>query len=189
MGEYARLGKHDVKIGTCENMYYLRFDDRHKVRHIPGNVDPARELDLRWRLPFPDEDNVLPGGYDEYDRGLRLWRNVKGANGREHSEDFSFDEDLSPGTLQMTHPCGLLVNVPCHHGAKLPDLGGAKVFWNGRGHFYELAFVKNTREGVFPIIRCRACGNMWRSEWDKVLPFVADEVMRSRLEAYAGVTA
>jgi len=67
MGEYAKFGNSEIKIGTCEDMYYLRFEDRYKVRHLPGNVDPNKDSEaahLRFRLPFPDEDHILPGGYE-----------------------------------------------------------------------------------------------------------------------------
>ena len=181
MGEYARLGKHDIKIGTCENMYYLRYDDRYRVSHIPGNVDPKRDFDLRWRLPFPDEDNLGPGGYDDYARGTPLL--MRTSTGTDYFRAPALAEN--PGTLQLRHECGLLVNLPCYHGEKLPDISEGRAFWNGKGYFYELAFVKNTRDGLAPIIRCKACEHLWRMEWDEVLPFIHDEKLRARLEAYA----
>ncbi len=41
MGEFARRLSDgaEVKIGTCEEMLYLRFDDRHKVCALPNSVD------------------------------------------------------------------------------------------------------------------------------------------------------
>ena len=58
MGEYAKHKGEEIKIGTCENMYYLRFDQRHKVKALPGNVDPngADAYALRFRFPWPNED-------------------------------------------------------------------------------------------------------------------------------------
>jgi hypothetical protein len=71
MGEYAKFGGDEVKIGTCENMYYLRADQAHKVTPVRGNVDPVRQAaDIRFRFPFPDEDCVAPGAFGAYDRGL-----------------------------------------------------------------------------------------------------------------------
>lgn len=72
MGEYARYGRDDIKIGTCENMYYLRADQAHKVTPIlPGNVDPVRQAEhLRFRFPFPSEDEVPPGEFGDFDRCL-----------------------------------------------------------------------------------------------------------------------
>ena len=58
MGEYAKHDGHEVKIGTCEDMYYLRLEDCRKVQPIPNSLNPATCEGLRFRLPFPDEDNV-----------------------------------------------------------------------------------------------------------------------------------
>ena len=191
MGEYAKRnsdGEH-VKIGTCECMYYLRYEDRNKVSPLPGSLNPNTELNLYWRLPFPDEDRLLPGEYEEYKRGLRLYKMVPDGRGREWAEDFTLSDegdDLNPGIIQLHHKeAGLLLNVPCYHGMKLPEVGpGMKAFWNGKGHSFELSSVKNTSEGVLPIIRCRHCGNAWLSTWEEVLPYVGDKEMRKRLGKY-----
>jgi len=175
MGEYARLGDKEVKIGTCENMYYLRYEDRNRVRHIPGNVRPATDLNLRFRLPLLEEDALSPGEYESGFKGVALYNYTS----KEAADDV--------GNMQLTHPSGLLLNIPCHHGEKLPDLGDkTRAHWNGKaGHFYELIAVKNTSEGLVPIIRCRFCGQMWRCEWAEVLPHITDEKLKARLEAYS----
>lgn len=192
MGEYARFNGTDIKIGTCENMYYLRFEDRYKVRPIAGNVNPARVTGLRWRLPFPDEDHCQPGSHKEYNRGLRLYKVHELDSGRVSCEDYPTTAEMaqSAGYLQLTHACGLLVNVPCYHGYKLPSVGDGKAFWNGRGHFIELLYVKNLASGdIVPIIGCRHCGELWRADWSDVLPWVADAAMRTRLSRYAMAVA
>lgn len=195
MGEYARrkTDGRDVKIGTCESLYYLRWEDRHAVEHIPGNINAGRDYDLRWRLPFPDEDTVALGAYDEYSRGVRLYRMVDAGGGRESLEDFQLPEAINnPGTMQLRHEAsGLLVNINCYHGMKLPEVGpDAKSFWNGKGHSFELCFVKNTKSGVLPIVRCRHCSEMWSVDsWDDVLPFIPDLTLRNRLAVHAQVVA
>lgn len=70
MGEYATFEGKKVKIGTCENLYYLRFDQRRKVQALPGNVDPVGRdaYDLRFRFPFPDEDDIEPADFRDHDR-------------------------------------------------------------------------------------------------------------------------
>lgn len=180
MGEYA-IRKSDnqrVKIGTCESMYYIRYEDRHKVRKEAHSLDPASCLNLFWRLPFPDESHLQPGDYDDYNRGLRLYRAVKSETTRpDYHEDYS-NESLAdnPGAIQLHHEnSGLLVNVPCHHGERLPDIQGAKAFFNGKGHSYELAHVKNTETGLLPIIRCRHCRNMWRMAWADIWEYLTLE--------------
>ena len=179
MGEYAKYKGVEIKIGTCENMYYLRYEDRDKVTKLHGSLNPATEKNLFWRLPFPDEDKNGAGNYENYQRGYRL---VDGAN-----NDFPIDETMenSVGSFQMSHPSGLLLSVPCHHGAKLPVAGeGWRVHWNGKSHAIELAFLKNTPEGVLPVIRCRHCGDIWRCDWDEVLPYIQDKKLYARLKPY-----
>ena len=71
MGEYAKYGNRQIKIGTCEDMYYLRFDQRRKVRPEDGSVDPVRDAhSLRFRFPFPDEDGISPGEFADHDRSI-----------------------------------------------------------------------------------------------------------------------
>ncbi|MBX9771789.1 MAG: hypothetical protein K2X29_10480 [Candidatus Obscuribacterales bacterium] len=185
MGEYARRksDRQEIKIGTCENMYYLRYEDRMRVSKIPHSLDPNTELDLRWRLPYPDEDHILPGDYDDYSRGELLYKIDE--------TGYCTDPDALPisndavGIIQLHHECGLLVNVPCYHGQRLPQGDGEiKTFWNGKGGFFELQFVKNTADGVKPIVGCKYCRHMWRFEWSYVLPFLRGK-LKERLSVYA----
>ncbi len=166
-------------------MYYLRFEDRNKVTPAPGSFDPSMTLNLFWRLPFPDEDNVGIGNYQEFDRGLRLFKtNVDGTGYNEPFSDPSTIE--SPGSMQLTHPSGMLLGVKCYHGEKLPEsTDDFKAHWNGKSWFYELVSIKNTAEGIFPVVKCRHCRSMWRYSWDEILPYISDERMRERLEVYA----
>ena len=177
MGEYAKHNGQRVKIGTCESMYYLRFEDRFSVRKEPDSLDPATETNLFWRLPFPDEDAIQPGHYEQYNRGSVLTTFTDPGTAE------------TPGTLQVSHPMGLLLNVACYHGEKLPEASkDFKPHWNGKGNFFELAFIKNAENSILPVVRCRACGHMWSySSWDDILPQIHDEGLRERLEKYAPV--
>lgn len=193
MGEYARFNNDSIKIGTCEDMYYLRLSDAHRVQPVRGNVDPVKDKGLRFRLPFPDEDDIQPGHYQEYNRGLRLYQMVKSEVNpkQKFAADYSPDwlKEAKPGSIQLTHDSGLLVNVPCHHGVKLPEITGATVFWNGKSHSMELSSIKTLEDGsVVPVVKCRHCGEAWRTTWDEVLPFIGDEEMKARLAIYATVT-
>lgn len=191
MGEYAirRSDGQKIKIGTCENLFYLRIEDADQVEWLPGNVHAGKDTGLRFRLPYPDEDHLGPGEYEDFRRGLRLYRTLV-EDEREWTEDYAppyVAEDPRPGYFQMHHqPSGLLLSVPCHHGTRLPDLGPhARVHWNGKGHSIELYAVKREAAGVVPIIRCRHCGNLWRDTWANVLPFVPGETLRARLAKHA----
>lgn len=194
MGENARR-KSDgevVKIGTCECMYYLRWEDRSKVEKVPNSLDPSACAGLFFRLPFPEEDDVQIGEYENYNRGYRLGRQESDGTSRgDYWQDWSPEEagDMDPGLIQLRHDgSGLMFNVKCWHGVKLPDVQGDAVpFWNGKGHHFELYMVKHLGGGVLrPVYHCRWCQSMWSTEWDSVLPFCGfDDVMRQRLEAYA----
>ena len=183
MGEYAKLAGQEIKIGTCERMYYLRYEDRGRVDPLPGNVDPRITAGLFFRLPFPDEDNVLPGTYGHYNRGVRLGISE---NGSWH--DWQPD-DLEPGWIQLRHESGLLLNVPCYHGSRLPDVTeDMRAFWNGKSWHLELCAVKTLPDGhLRPVYHCRFCHGLWSTEWDDILPYCGNGEMRKRLESYASV--
>lgn len=179
MGEYAtrKADNVKIKIGTCEDMLYLRYEDRNAVRKLPDNVDAATDTGIRFRLPFPDEDHIKPGDYDDPFRGLRLyWQDG-------NHEDFT-DESTSKdaGNIQLRHECGLLINVPCYHGHKMPDFGaGIKAFWNGKSWSLELRSLRAMPDGsVLPVVECRHCGHLWRYSWGEIWDFVPYE-MRVRL--------
>lgn len=137
MSEMALHNGERIKIGTCDSMYYLRYEDRFKVLPLDHNINTHFQKNLRWRLPFPDEDNIKIGRYTDYDRGHDL-------KGFEAPPEF-IDE----------------------HGTE-----------------YQLAFVKNTENGVFPIVRSKKNGGLWRCDWEEVFPYVTDEILKKRLEDY-----
>lgn len=188
MGEYAKrkTDHEEVKIGTCESMYYLRVEDVDKVIHIHGNIDPSTENDLFFRLPLPEEDHVMVGNYDGNIAVYRLYREVLDYHGKvEGYEDFTADDLIEQaGTLQLRHESGLLINIPCHHGVKLPDMKG--VFWSGKSWFIELRFIKRTSGKLKPVIWCRHCERMWSCDWENIIDYCRGEFKR-RMVAYSQV--
>ena len=166
MGEYGTLNDGSgLKIGTCEINYYLRLEDKHRVTPEPGS-----SFGWFWRIPFPDEDNIKPGGYRPHNRGALL------------NSEFTIKDN--PGRVQTSHECGYLLNIPCYHGNKLPEnTGGIKMHWNGAyGQWFELIYIK-AKPDPMPAVRCRACDNLWSFDnWEEVLPYVIDEELKLRLE-------
>lgn len=155
MGENALYNGKEIKIGTCENMYYLRWDQAHLVRRLSGNVDPIRDREhLRFRFPFPDEDTAPPGSFESYDRGPGLW--VPVPEGVEHER------------VQFTAP-GYNVVLPCPESPE----GRAKLW---REHeIGELRFHRNGHPGLLRIVQqawrggllvliasCGGCGSRFR---------------------------
>ena len=194
MGEYGYYNKELTKIGTCEWMYYLRYEDRHKIEKDEHSVNPQTALNLYWRLPFPDEDSVTPGNYDPYMRTTMLAIKVdsEAIHGQTYYKHYADDFFLTePGNLQLTHPCGLLINVPCYHGLKLPDLPreadkGFGIAWNGKDPgFLGLCGIKNdSKKGIIPLISCKYCGKLWSTDWNDIWDYIIDKELKERLEVY-----
>jgi hypothetical protein len=73
MSENVRYGGHTVTVGTCENLWELRWDQVRLVTAVPGNYDPVARRDLLfYRFPWPDEDHVPPGEFADPYRGHRI---------------------------------------------------------------------------------------------------------------------
>ena len=178
MGEYAerKSDRKEIKIGTCENMYYLRYSDRDKVRPLENNLDPSDEEtinELRWRLPFPDEDNTQPGDYGDAFRGAKLY-------------NFTNPETTGdPGIVQLSSQTGLLVNITCYHGEKLPEnTKDVKFFWNGKDSSYELRHLKFINGVPFGVYTCIECRQSWRIPLKEIIPFMVryeDQPLKNRL--------
>lgn len=102
MGEYIKYKNSEIKIGTVENLYYVRFDkfkqafEAKELSHVDGNFAPWQYLDtqygFRFRFPFPDEDK-LPFGeiLGDYNRGIPI----------RIDQAILPDEGLDPGHYEM----------------------------------------------------------------------------------------
>jgi hypothetical protein len=153
MGEYAirATDGEEIKIGTCEDMYYLRAEQRHQVRPLSGNVNPGSTdaLALRFRFPWPDEDGTQPGEFHDkgYERGVFVPGAVVPANTEHYPVQFSAQ-------------AGYLISLPCPEGT--PD---ARVHRNGFAGAVQLEQQKLLTDGrLVPVCRCGGCGAKWRME-------------------------
>ena len=204
MGEYAYTNDQGtVKVGTCNTMYYLRYEDRHLARPITAfDFDPSANFNLFWRLPFPDEDDLGTAKHStvdtpcEYDRGVPLYRRLE-----DHGVEYYTDRGLinQPGRFQLTHPSGLLVLTTCYHGLRLPTApeGDFLAGWNGFRPSLELKHIKNTPDGkLWPVIGCKYCLQLWTQQddptdppgtaWQQILDYVEhDAELHRRLSEYA----
>ncbi len=154
MGEYAMYRGESVKIGTCEDMYYLRHDQRHQVTAESGNVDPVRDASaLRFRFPWPDEDRTLPGHFDgAYDRSLAI-HGVASPDGVEHYR------------VHFRADAGYLLSLPCPESAEGKALP-FKIARNGFQGAVHIAQQKPSPDGsaLWLIGKCGGCGAKWRYE-------------------------
>jgi len=173
MGEYAQYKGSDIKLGTCENMYYLRADQRSLI----DGYEFALEVD-RFRFPFPDEDDVKPGRFEDYDRGVRIpgWSLPETLSGDEH------------GSVQFTSSAGYVLSIPCPEQFGTPGLGpvdvaGLAVHRNGfRG--YPVVRQQAFRGGVLvTLVSCGACGCLHRLDTlEDAEPVI--EAFRAEAERY-----
>jgi hypothetical protein len=80
MGEYVNFRGHHVKLGTCEDLYYARYEQIKEAlpfcSKLEGNMEPREYLEpkngFRYRFPFPDEDNTPMGNFKECHKGFSL---------------------------------------------------------------------------------------------------------------------
>lgn len=166
MGEYATYRGESIKIGTCENMYYLRADQRHLISGYRFELDVER-----FRFPFPDEDHIEPGGaFEDHSRGVRV-------PGYSLPAELSGDEH---GSVQFTSSAGYVLSIPCPEQYGQPGLrvdlgllvppGGCEgvetaelhVGRNGfRGH--PVVRQQAFRGGhLVTLLSCNACGALHR---------------------------
>ena len=164
MGEYARR-KHDeveVKVGTCESMYYLRYTQRNDVVfRSPCPIDA-----LWFRLPRPEENGTLAGDFAFHGyMGAKplpiIFKTDEEGNTSAEVEAHAAEIKQycleSQGISQVKNDkIGVVCNIPCYHGytAELPK----GMFYNGfRGNTLGV-FAVGIREGEpSALIGCIVC--------------------------------
>ena len=161
MGEYIQLcgEQYPRKIGTCENLYYVRHaqlkawvEGGNALRH-PGNLEPAAYLDpangFRFRFPFPDEDTIsrmVPGDTFDFNRGY----------GVAHAPYFLLNgTQHGYARAQIECPPGMWpkkrLRLPCPQRS---DSDTATVE-------FEIVQQKPVGAALWLVIRCPYCGQTW----------------------------
>jgi hypothetical protein len=157
MGEYATYNGQSIKIGTCEQMYYLRADQVHLIKPESGSVNPQSASEagsIRFRFPFPQEDGIKPGAFDNYDYGFGLY-------------GVDVPEDIDHNSLQFTRNYpqsgGILLSTPCPR-SKEGKASGLKFAYNGYcGPVY--IHSQRLKDGQLKLVlRCGDCGALYRQE-------------------------
>lgn len=157
MGEYAKHDGEQIKIGTCEEMYYLRYDQREEVEPEKGNVDPAGDErhELRFRFPWPDEDGTLPGEFEKPFRNYGL--------------HIDAPEDVNHYSTQFSSQRGMLVSLPCPYSKEGKE-SPYKIGFNGYSGGVRIVQQKPLRDGRLALIcECGGCGSKWRIEDEEEL--------------------
>jgi len=157
MGEYAQLGKTQIKIGTCEQMYYLRADQVHLITAERNSVDPQNKDTagrIRFRFPFPDEDGMQPGAFANHNRSLFVY-------------GLEVPEDVEHYSLQFTRnypeSSGILLSTSCPFSKEGKASGLAFTLNGFAGH----VGINSQRlvDGQLKLVcACGGCGALWRME-------------------------
>lgn len=161
MGEYALINGKEEKIGTCNNMYYLKLSDlkTKTIQALPGNVNPKKEIAELWfKLPW-DKAGVFDG-----------------------PDVIIKDIEQNHNTIQVSSSTGLLVNLNCTPITRFPskysdkyisDIKDSIVYNLGRnggigGYKIVALGIRNIEDGCAPavLIECKDCRAQWRFQFD-----------------------
>lgn len=173
MGEDAFYRDKLVKIGTCEEMYYLRAEQAQLVRRAPNSLDVNDDVvrfALRFRFPWPDEDTILPGEFEKaFDRGHGLYK-------------LAVPDEVEHRGVQFKTDHGYLLSVPCpesEEGREALEKAGLKVHkngWRGDVEVNAQKWLKADASGperLCTICRCGGCGAKYRLEtYEMALPVI-----------------
>jgi hypothetical protein len=141
-------------------MLYLRADQVELVTAQADSVDPIRDAEhLRFRFPFPSEDGIEPGAFDDPDRTMRV-------DGLDLSR-IPFEH----GTVQFTARPGYVVSLPCpesNKGKETAQQAGYRVFKNGWKGDWHIVQQRVLEGRLVLVMECGGCGSRFR------LPTLAD---------------
>ena len=180
MGEYARrkIDGQEVKIGTCNRMYYCRYDQINKINYAYNSDN------LIWRIPNPDEDGTLPGDYNYslLREGVFVPWKLKLDTSKLKREDAAILKQT--GTIQLSDKrMGLLVNIKCPHGLPLEQDGNTQcsLVYNGHQNTLHLCGLKNTPKELTVVFTCASCESIWSTSFNEIEPLIESIWMRLRL--------
>ncbi|GGK13104.1 hypothetical protein GCM10010124_02050 [Pilimelia terevasa] len=159
MGEYGTYKGQEIKIGTCEDMLYLRPD---QINLVTGAAVLNHLKELRFRFPFPEEDSIEPGGFDDFDRGLSVWGYEVPAEVRHYKVQFA-----SNGRGK-----GILVMLPCPYSQEAKD-SGLKYMYNGFGGPARVVQQRIWAGVWVTVLDCGGCGARFRlPDLDSAQPLI-----------------
>ena len=177
MGEFAKFHGRTIKIGTCTSMYYCRYDQVSEIKY--GDMCHG----LCWRIPAFEEDGIQPGDYTfgALVETLGPLRSIRLKNIDEEFDGIT----QTPGLIQLRNDrSGMVVNVKCYHGRKLPESDGDfKAFYNGKRETLHLQALKNCKDDLRVVFACSACGSAWNCSFEEIYLNIADVRMLFRLYA------
>ena len=168
MGQYYN----GVKIGTCENMYYMRLAAAIKLANVGARDDDGiafkemlEDNTTRFRFPWPDEDgraetNQLHNVMD-FDRGYELY----------------VPEHIEINHCSTWHQGkGYNVQLPCIKSEEFKKVAEAGAKLSHGAHSQKIAVKYDAiRDGERAILfECVYCGQLQRldrEQWNEVVAY------------------
>lgn len=172
MGEYIKLDGQHYKLGTCEDLYYVRLEQLQRwiaegrTASLPGNLEPREYLDgsFRFRFPFPWEDPItnfnIPHGADpvssqnfDYGFGVSLDAEFGGVE-FDHSPIYSHIKAHGGGY-------GLNVKLPCPQSKEWLSCSVRTEYkseWEGRSSYIQIVQQRPCEGNIWTVVRCGHCG-------------------------------
>jgi hypothetical protein len=139
-----------IKIGTCEDMLYLRPDQIDQV--TAPILQPHILPKLRFRFPFPDEDTTRPGEFNDPDRDAGVY-GILPPVGIEHAR-VQFASTYPPGH-NVTLPCPMSLEGKASGLTYQPSGFGAPV----------RIIQQRIFAGVWVLVaKCGGCASAYRLE-------------------------
>lgn len=174
MGEYVHYEGDSAKIGTCEDLYYVTYDDLvtmidRGATTSPGNLPPREYLKngFRFRFPFPDEDALGVGKWEaeQFDRGLMvpIPKDLLGYN--EHEDRWV---GIRPKGEKYAYNINVKVTCPMSPEADPKDYHVGAT--NQR--YVQIVQQKPVDGCLWLVLRCPYCETMWRVPPDEGKAFV-----------------
>lgn len=161
MGEDATYNGKTIKIGTNENLYYLRAD---QIGKVSSEILTPRILpELQFRFPFPDEDKNEPGDFDDNDRGFAVW-------------GYEVPRMVNHNKIQFKATAGILAMLPCpfsDDGIVFSEANKIKYMFNGFSGPVRIVQQRIWEGHWVTVLACGCCGaKFWLPTIDDAKPLI-----------------
>lgn len=170
MGEYVLRKRDDeeIKVGTCNEMYYMTLPQLFDVKGAVGNVE-----ELIFRVPIKEEKGILVGDFKSSKVNLKLTRIIKDWKEKDIK---LFKENQGYVSVQVPlrnsdYGSGLRVGLKCSHGFNEEERnedGSLRTFYNGKeNHVFSMTGVCIRNKEIYFAIECAICGKTFRLDYEE----------------------
>jgi len=179
MGEYAKLNGYEIKLGTCEDMTYIRREELAGANFEPmdGNATTkAAYLNAPgtfWRFPYPDEDGLTRVS-EWQGRTMAARKLVLRAPDWELSEHRAVTVQVPAVGGDPVQ--GISVGMPCPMElAKLENTAPIQLFNTGKASQLVSPIAQKwmAPDWQYTVFACAFCGHWFSVDDEDILSLVA----------------